>query len=259
MWDWIVEILAGLLTWIQAFAQDWGLSIVILVVIIRLLLTPLLLKSTKSTARMQVLQPKLMEIQQKYADDPQRQAEEMQRFYSENKFNPMGGCLPLLIQMPILIALFTLLRDLTKYFPNVPAEDFSFFNILPYLQATPAGTFAAGIAASAPYVIALVLFAVLTLIPQLYMSRNQTGAQAQSMRMMAVVMTVMMLFIGWNLPAGVLLYYDVSSAWQTIQQIFVTHKVIDKAKAEEEERQANAPIEVDVVRREHAPRPRKRK
>lgn len=104
MWDWIVNILFELLKLIQTFAVDWGLSIIILVVIVRLLLTPLMLKSTKSTARMQVLQPKMLEIQERYADDPQRQAEEMQKFYSENKFNPLSGCLPLLIQMPILIA-----------------------------------------------------------------------------------------------------------------------------------------------------------
>ena len=259
MWDWIVQILFQILAAIQSFAGDWGLSIIILVIIIRLLLTPLMIKSTKSTARMQVLQPKLQELQQRYADDPQRQAEEMQKFYSENKFNPMGGCLPLLIQMPILIALFTLLRDIAAYFPDAKADGFSFFNILPNLMTSPAQAMSEGVGVALPYIIALLLFAVLTLIPQLYMSRNQTGAQAQSMKMMAVVMSFMMLFIGWGLPSGVLLYYDVSSAWQVVQQLFVTQKVIEKAKAEEEERQANAPIEVDVVRRERKQRPRKNK
>ena len=259
MWDWIVQILFEALKLIQSFASDWGLSIIILVVIIRLALTPLMLKSTKSTARMQVLQPKLMAIQEKYADDPQRQAEEMQKFYSENKFNPLGGCLPLLIQMPILIALFTLLRSLDTYFPDAKELGFSFFNILPNLTTTPAQAFAEGIGGAIPYIVALLLFAVLTFIPQLYMSRNQTGAQAQSMKMMSVVMGFMMLFMGWGLPAGVLLYYDVSSLWQVVQQIFVTQRVIEKAKAEEEERMANAPIEVDVVRRERKPRPHKSK
>ena len=120
-------------------------------------------------------------------------------------------------------------------------------------------TLAQGIAAAAPYLISLILFAVLTLIPQLYMSRNQTGQQASTMRMTALIMTIMMLWVGWNLPAGVLLYYDVSTAWQVVQQIFITQRVIDKAKAEEEERLANAPIEVDVVRREHKARPRKKR
>lgn len=255
MWDWIVNILFQVLKLIQGFAVDWGLSIIILVVIIRLLLTPLMVKSSKSTARMQVLQPKMMEIQERYADDPQRQAEEMQKFYSENKFNPFGGCLPILIQMPVLFALFTLLNNLPQYFSG---ENFSFYNILPDLQATPAGTMGEGLAVAAPYLIALILFAVLTLIPQLYMSRNQTGQQAQTMRMTALIMTVMMLWIGWGLPAGVLLYYDVSSLWQVAQQLFVTQKVIEKAKAEEEERMANAPIEVNVVRRERKQRPHKK-
>lgn len=256
MWDWIVNVLFQILALIQQFAVDWGLSIIILVVIIRLLLTPLMIKSSKSTARMQVLTPKIQEIQERYADDPQRQSQELQKFYAENKFSPFGGCLPLLIQMPILCALFTLLQHLGDYFDG---ETFSFYGILPNLQASVAATLPQGFGVAAPYVVALLLFAVLTLIPQLYMSRNQTGAQAQTMKTTAIIMSVFMLFIGWSLPAGVLLYYDVSSAWQVVQQIFVTQKVIDKAKAEEEERMANAPIEVHVVRREHKPRPHKKK
>lgn len=257
MWDWIVQILLQILRFIQGFASDWGLSIIILTVIVRLILTPLLLKSTKSTARMQVLQPKLMEIQQKYADDPQRQAEEMQKFYSENKFNPLGGCLPLLIQMPILLALFTLLRNLPGYIGESGVV-FSFYNIMPDLTTTPGAQWANGIATALPYLISLILFGILTVIPSLYQSHNQTGQQASSMRTMALVMGIMMLWLGWNLPAGVLLYYDVSSLWQVAQQIFVTRRVMEKAKAEEEERLAHAPIEVDVVRREHKARPRKR-
>ena len=158
MWDWIVTILFQILKLIQGFAVDWGLSIIILVVIIRLILTPLMLKSSRSTARMQVLQPKLMELQERYADDPQRQAEEMQKFYAENKFNPFGSCLPLLIQMPILFALFTLLNNLPQYFSG---ENFSFYGILPDLQATPSGTLSQGMDVAAPYLIALILFAVL--------------------------------------------------------------------------------------------------
>ena len=258
MWDWIVDILFQILKLIQGFAVDWGLSIIILVLIIRLLLTPLLLRSTRSMARMQVLQPKLQEIQQKYADDPQKQQEMMQKFYSENRFNPLGGCLPLLIQMPILFALFTLLRNLPSYFPGVETSAFSFYNILPDLTMVPSQAFANDPVTAIPYLVALVLFSVLTLIPTLLQSRNQTGSQAQSMRVMAVVMTVMMLWMGWGLPAGVLLYYDVSSLWQVIQQQLVTRKVTEKAKAEEEARMASAPIEVDVVRRERQARPHKK-
>ena len=160
MWDWIVNVLFQILALIQQFAVDWGLSIIILVVIIRLLLTPLMIKSSKSTAHMQVLTPKIQEIQERYADDPQRQLQEMQKFYAENKFSPFGGCLPLLIQMPILCALFTLLQHLGDYFDG---ETFSFYGILPNLQTSVAATLPQGFGVAAPYVVALLLFAVLTI------------------------------------------------------------------------------------------------
>lgn len=256
MWDWIINIIAQILTWIQMLVGDWGLSIIVLTFLIRLALTPLQAKSIRSTAKMQVLQPKLLEIQERYSDDPQRMNEEMQKFYSENKFNPLGGCLPLLIQMPVLFALFTLLRDIPKYLEV--KGDFCFFGIMPDLSASVSGTLTTDPMRSIPYVVALLLFAVLTLIPTLMQARNQTGSQAQSMKTMAIVMSVMMLWIGWSLPAGVLLYYDVSTGWQVIQQIFVTQKVMEKAKEEEQERMENAPLEVDVVRRERRQRPHKK-
>ncbi|AEB07896.1 membrane protein insertase, YidC/Oxa1 family [Coriobacterium glomerans PW2] len=259
MWDWIVNILFQILKFIQSLAGDWGLSVIILTLIVRLVLAPVLLKSTKSTARMQVYQPKMEEIKQKYADDPQRQQQEIQKFYAENHFNPLGGCMPLLLQMPIMIALFTLLKSLPTYFPDFDKGSFSFYNLLPDLTTSPSASFAQGGASgAAPYLVILVLFGLLSLIPQLYMAKNQTGSQAQSMKMMSVVMAVVMLWFGWALPAGVLLYYDVSSAWQTVQQIFVTQKILERTKAEEEQRLANAPIEVDVVRREHKVRPKKK-
>ena len=74
----------------------------------------------------------------------------MQKFYSENKFNPFGGCLPLLIQMPILIALFNLLRDLGHYFPDAAEKGFSFYNILPNLVMSPSQAFADGFGAAFP-------------------------------------------------------------------------------------------------------------
>ena len=186
----IVNILFELLKLIQTFAVDWGLSIII---------PGGHHPSAANAAHAQVDQvdgshagaaAQDARDPERYADDPQRQAEEMQKFYSENKFNPMAGCLPLLIQMPILFALFTLLRNLPQYFND---GTFSFFNILPDLTTTPSASFADGFMVALPALVCLILFAVLTLIPQLYMSRNQTGQQAQSMRMMAVVMTVMML------------------------------------------------------------------
>ena len=256
MWDWIIEFFYNCIRVIESAVGDWGLAIILFTVVIRLLLLPLTFKQLKSMAEMQMVTPLLQEIQTKYAGDPQRLNEEMMKFYSEHKFNPLAGCLPLLIQMPVLFALFTLLRDIPKYLEV--KDDFCFFGIMPDLSASVSGTLTTDPMRSIPYVVALLLFAVLTLIPTLMQARNQTGSQAQSMKTMAIVMSVMMLWIGWSLPAGVLLFYDVSTGWQVIQQIFVTQKVMEKAKEEELERMENAPLEVDVVRRERRQRPHKK-
>ena len=91
MWDWFVNFLTNVLAWLASLVGDWGLAVIILTFIIRLLIMPLMTKSTASTAKMQVLQPKLQEIQERYADDPERMQKEMTAFYAENKFNPLGG------------------------------------------------------------------------------------------------------------------------------------------------------------------------
>ena len=85
MWDAICNLLKTVLAAIEGFCGDWGLAIIILTIIIRLLLIPLMTRSTEASAHMQVLQPKLKEIQTKYADDPVRQRDEMQKLYTENK------------------------------------------------------------------------------------------------------------------------------------------------------------------------------
>ena len=132
MWDGIIYVIAQILTFIANLVGDWGLAIIILTAIIRILLTPLTVSSTRSMAKMQVLQPKMMEIQERYADDPQRMNLEMQKFYSENKFNPLGGCLPTLIQMPVFFALFSVLRY------QIPA-DAHFYGIFESLALSPNG------------------------------------------------------------------------------------------------------------------------
>lgn len=106
MWDWIINFLASCLTVFESGVGDWGLAIIILVVIIRLILLPLTFKQQKSMAEMQTVTPILNELQRKYADDPQRLNQEMMKFYSEHKFNPLAGCLPMLIQMPVWVAMF---------------------------------------------------------------------------------------------------------------------------------------------------------
>ena len=251
MWEWFIDFLTAVLAGIEGFVGDWGLAVIILTVIVRLILTPLMAHSTRSTARMQVMQPKLQEIQERYADDPVRQSEELRKVYADMKFNPLGGCLPLLLQMPIFFGLFSVVQA-------VPA-DACFYNILPSI-ATSCSTVVAesGWLVAAPYIIFDILFGVLTFIPMVLNTSMQDSSQRSQTITMGGVMAVMMLMFGWGVPAAVLLYYVTSALWQVIQQRLITQRVMEKAKAEAEAEAANRPVEVDVVRREKKPRPHKK-
>ena len=157
MWDWIINLLTSILSGIQGFCGDWGLAVIILTIIIRLLLVPLTNKQTASMARMQVVQPKLKEIQDRYADDPVRQQEEMRKLYAEIKFNPLGGCLPIFLQMPIFFALFTVAK-------MVPVDS-RFYNILPSIARATSDIFAVdGLVAAIPYIIFVLLFGLTTFL-----------------------------------------------------------------------------------------------
>lgn len=251
MWDWFINFLTAVLAGIQGVVGDWGLAVIVLTIIIRLLLTPLQTKSVKSTARMQVMQPKLQEIQERYADDPTRQQEEMMKVYSEMKVNPVMGCLPIFLQMPVFFALFTVIK-------NVPA-DACFYSILPSISNSVSGVIAeSGAVVAIPYIIFDVLFSVLTFVPMVLNAQNQAEEMKKQSLTMGAVMAVMMGWFGWTCPAAVLLYYVTSSIWQVVQQQLVTKKVMEKARAEAEAEQKNKPVEVDVVRKEKKPRPHKK-
>lgn len=252
MWDWFINFLTQILRWLADLSGDWGIAIVLLTFIIRLLVMPLMTRSTASSAKMQALQPKMLEIQQKYADDPERQAEEMRKFYSDNKFNPLGGCLPIFLQMPIFFALFSVARD------KVP-ETAHFLNIMPSLAQSASGAMADGFSAAAVYVIFDIAFGVLTFIPMMMNLKNTSEEQRQQTLIMGIVMSAMMLWFGWTVPGAVLIYYDTSAIWQVIQQKVVTQRVMDRVKAETEAKLAESQsVQVDVVRREHKKRPHKK-
>src|SRR5450830_1939627 len=92
-----------------------GWAIIMLTVAFRIVVLPLSIKQTKSMIAMQRLQPQLKEIQKKYKDDREKQGQEMMKLYKDNKVSPLGGCLPLILQLPILFALFEVLRNVPKY------------------------------------------------------------------------------------------------------------------------------------------------
>lgn len=115
MLNFIAEPLGKFLYWIYSGVNNYGLALIIFTIIIRAALFPLTLKQYKSTAEMQKVQPLMQEIQRKYANDKEKLNEETMKLYQEHKINPAGGCLPLLIQMPILFALWQVISKPLKF------------------------------------------------------------------------------------------------------------------------------------------------
>ena len=238
---------------------DWGIAIIIATLIFRLALAPLMQKQIKSSYKMNKFSPMMQELQEKYADDPQRLSEETRKLYSESGFNPVAGCLPLFLQMPIFIAVFQVLRDEMAWRVGDASNGYNFLTIVPDLTVTPAAALNEGIMVFLPYIILLLLFAGLTFAPMLIQQRGQTGSQHQQMIIMSVVMSGMMLFIGWSSPAGVLLFWATSSLFGVIQQQ-ITTRFLKKEDEEAEEEIINLePVKVDVVRKERKKRPTKKR
>lgn len=199
----LIEPMAAILEWIHAtLGISWGWSIVVLTIFVRILLIPLGVKQYTSMRGMQKLQPKIKELQKKYKDDKQKLNEETMKFYKENKVNPFGSCLPLLLQMPLFIALYLMLK-------NHPFEsDYAWLWISNINEPNTV----------------LVFFYIGT---QFLSSRLLSTATDKTQQMM---MTVMPLFLGvifliYPFPAGVLIYWVTTNVW-TIAQQLVTKRVI---------------------------------
>ena len=256
MWDAFKDAIFICIEFFYNFVHDWGLAIVIVTLIFRLILFPLMQKQIKSTFQMQKFSPLMQEIQTKYANDPQRMQEEMQKLYADAKFNPLAGCLPMLLQMPIFIALFQVLREMPNYLGS--DEGYQFFNLVPNLVMTPSGAVAGGFGTFLPYLILMVVFAGATFLPMILMQMGQKdNPQRNQTMIMAGVMSLFMLWISWSSPAGVLLFWGVSSIIGVCQQQ-ISMRLMKKRDAEKEETIEVKPIEVDVTRKAKKPRPKKK-
>ncbi len=243
----IEKFLFDVLSFFYSYVHDYGIAIVLLTVAIRVVLLPLTMKQTKSTYELQRIQPKIKELQEKYKNNKEKLQEETLKFYQENKVNPLGGCLPLILQMPIFFALFRVLGSVSKkidgvktlvpglllaHIASLPAADAiaakRFWIILPDLTSTPQQMFeAGGIGAVLPYAILVVMFGLSIVIPQLM----QPGTD-KSQRNIAVYMSLMMLWFGWVSPAGVLVYWVTSSVLQIAQQWVLQKTYAHKEGAE---------------------------
>lgn len=136
--DFLNNAVLYVLDWLYTFLNSYGLAIVALTVLIRLALWPLNAQQTKSMKAMQAIQPKLKAVQDKFKDDPQKMQAELMKLYSENKFNPFSGCLPMLIQLPIFIALYGALMS-PDFMIKAGNESFLFIEKLHHTLSTSGG------------------------------------------------------------------------------------------------------------------------
>lgn len=202
----IVDLMLDLLKFFQGYVGDYGLAIILLTVSVRVVLLPLTLRQMQSMQAMKELAPQIKKLQEKHKDDKQKQQEEVLKFYKDNKVNPLSGCLPLILQFPILIALYRALST-TNLLDNKP------FLIFIADLTKSAGTANLTAAEHLPLIILVVLMAATT-----FMSQKMVSTDPQQDKMM-LMMGGFMAFIAWNLPAGVLLYWITANVLQMLQQV----------------------------------------
>ena len=253
MWDGILNGCAAALYELAKLVGDWGLAIIIVTLIIRLLLFPIQRKQLKSSFQMQQVQPRMQEIQSLYAGDQVKIQQEMQKLYQETGFNPLAGCLPMLIQTPIFIILFQVLRDKIGQYAGGDLS-VSFYNILPNLTQTVPDAFNQDIVYAIPYIVMMVLFIGLSVTPMI-LQMKQNPQNKNQMVMMMGIMGIMFTWMAFISPAGVMLYWALSSGFALVQQL-VTQRVLKKEAAEKEE--IARPVKVNVERREKKKRPTKK-
>ena len=241
------ELFSTALAGFYALIPSYGLAIILLTLAVRLLLLPLSVKQTKSMREMQAIQPEIKRIQSKYKGDRQKLNEELMALYKEHGVNPFGGCLPLLMQFPVLIGLFYVIRDPLKYMGDVVADSAladglreipiqinSFLGI--HLNCSASGTLTGnhsvaegqealfeacgnGVLTALPY-LALVLFMGFTTYYQQRQMQQSTpkSPQQQQMQMMMKFMPVLLMFFSFNFPAGVVVYWVTTNVWTIVQQ-----------------------------------------
>ncbi|EOL50939.1 YidC/Oxa1 family membrane protein insertase [Enterococcus caccae] len=221
IWDrYIVYYFAEAIKFLSISANT-GIGIILFTLVIRIILLPLMHFQTKSMRKTQELQPKLKALQKQYSSkDPETQRlfrEEQQKLYAENNVNPYAGCLPLLIQMPIMMALY---QSISRV-PELKQGSFLWLNL----------------GQPDPYLILPILAAVFTFASTYLTSMSQIESNA-SLKTMNFVMPVMIFVMGMSLASGLSLYWVVSNAFQVGQTLLINNPFKIRKERAEAERQA---------------------
>jgi YidC/Oxa1 family membrane protein insertase len=211
VWSQFVDLIEWSLRYFGDLTGSAGLSIIILTIIVKTILLPLTVKALRSTLAMQELQPKVKELQKKHGKDRQRLSAETMKLYQENGVNPMSGCLPMLLQMPVFFGLYFAIRSLSQEGIGVWDEGFLW---IPDLAASDPWKILPFLAAGSQFV-------------QMRMTRpagqgKPDDPQQRMMYTMMNFMPLMVIVIGWTFASGPVLYWAISALYSVIQQWFIT-------------------------------------
>jgi YidC/Oxa1 family membrane protein insertase len=206
--DWIAEKLLSFLIFLKGVCGSYGWSIIIITMIVRLLFWPVTQKANNSMKRMQKLQPQMKEIREKYKSDPQVMNAKVMELYRQEKVNPLGGCLPILLQIPVFIALYSTLNG------AVELRQVPFWWIQDLAKPDTVATIF-GLAINP-----LILIMTSLMILQ---QRLTPAAMDPNQQKMMMFMPLIMLFMLYNLPAGLTLYWTVSQIFAILQLLLQKH------------------------------------
>jgi len=207
--------------------NDFGLAIIVLTSLIRVLFFPLSIKTIKSQKAMSKLNPKMKEIKEKHKDNPTAQSAAILQLYKDNKISPLSGCLPLLIQIPILIALYQ------AFMAGFKPEN---FNLLYGFIENPGavnGTSLGFINITSKMPILAVLAGMAQFV-QSWQANNQNQNSGINKEMAALnkqmlyFFPIMIIIIGWNLPAGLVLYWITTTVFSILEQLYIKRKDTDQ-------------------------------
>jgi len=246
LWSSLGDIFANIIVFLYSFTHNYGTAIILMTVIIRVILYPLMQKQMVSMREMQKIQPLMKAVQDKYKNDKERLNKELMALYKEHKVNPMSGCLPLIIQMPILILLFQVLRKFKYYIPNTEIIDGGFLWIPKQVEIIVDGIpkFIAGLAAPEQliHLPGSGIFGIqsLGILPfliggSMYIQQKMTstgatatgkdgGSAQQTQKMMTIMMPLMIGFMSFSLPSGLTLYWFTSTLLGIGQQYLINKK-----------------------------------
>src|SRR6188472_2645241 len=209
------DLLTSILEWLHGSAGlSWAWSIVALVVLVRIVLVPVMVRQIHSMQNLQAHAPEMKEIQQRWKHDRQRQNEELMKFYRENKINPAASCLPIVLQIPIFISLFYVLKDFEReIFPNYPGSSLEFLGLVDITAPT--------IESWGP--VLLLIYVASQLTSSYFMAATMQKAQ----RIMMMVLPIVFVPFILNFPTGLMIYWLTTNLWTTGQGV-VTRRMMPR-------------------------------